>query len=137
MFSTFPDGWAGAGLLLLRATVGVGLIVQGTAYFADNRDLGLLTVVVAVLTIAVGILLLFGCLTRFSAVVAALVSMLSMFSWFPGPHVGMFETQMTTGLAIVIAAAVICLGSGAFSIDARLFGRREVIIPQNVPETEI
>ena len=137
MFSTFPDGWAGAGLLLLRATVGVGLIVQGTAYFADNRDLGWLLWVVAVLTIAVGVLLLFGCLTRSAAVIAAVVSVVSMFSWFPVSQVGIFETRMTSGLAVVIAAAIVCLGSGAFSVDSRLFGRREVIIPKNVPEADI
>ena len=137
MFSTFPDGWPGAGLLLLRASVGTGLIVQGTAYFGDNRDLGLLILVAAILMIAVGILLFTGCLTRFTAVLAAVASVLSMFSWFPGPHVGMFETRMTAALAMVIAAAVICLGAGAFSVDARLFGRREVIIPRNVHETDV
>jgi len=137
MFSTFPDGWSGAGLLLLRATVGVGLIVQGTAYFRDNRDLGLLILVVAGLMIAVGALLLTGCLTRFAAVAAAAISVVSMFSWLPDPRVGMFETGMTAALAIVIAAAVICLGAGAFSVDARLFGRREVIIPRNVHETDV
>ena len=137
MFSTFPDGWPGAGLLLLRATVGVGLIVQGTAYFGDNSDPGLLILVIAGFTIAVGTLLLTGFLTRLAASVTAVVAAVSMFWWFPGPHVGMFETRMTAGLAIVIAAAVICLGSGAFSVDARLFGRREVIIPTNVPRTDI
>jgi hypothetical protein len=36
---------------------------------------------------------------------------------------------MTTALSAVIALAVICLGPGALSLDARLFGRREIIIP--------
>jgi hypothetical protein len=36
---------------------------------------------------------------------------------------------MTAVLSAVIAVAVICLGAGALSLDARLFGRREIIIP--------
>jgi len=32
-------------------------------------------------------------------------------------------------LAMVIAIGLICLGPGAFSLDARLFGRREITIP--------
>ncbi|HEX3543577.1 MAG TPA: hypothetical protein VHT31_03545 [Candidatus Acidoferrum sp.] len=30
---------------------------------------------------------------------------------------------------IVMAAAIALLGPGAFSLDARLFGRREILIP--------
>jgi hypothetical protein len=31
----------------------------------------------------------------------------------------------------VVAAAIMLLGPGALSLDARLFGRREIIIPDN------
>jgi hypothetical protein len=34
-------------------------------------------------------------------------------------------------LCAAIAVAVIFLGPGALSLDARLFGRREIIIPNN------
>jgi hypothetical protein len=37
----------------------------------------------------------------------------------------------------VIAAAVAGVGPGAFSFDARLFGRREVIIPKNHDEKRV
>jgi uncharacterized membrane protein YphA (DoxX/SURF4 family) len=131
MFSTFPDGWPGAGLLLLRAAAGSGLIVQGTAYFGNKYDSGLPFLSIVLLTTSLGALLLVGCLTRFAAIAAAVASVGSMFSWFPVTNVGLFETRMTATLAAVIAAAVVCLGPGAFSVDARLFGRREVIIPKN------
>jgi uncharacterized membrane protein YphA (DoxX/SURF4 family) len=133
MFSTFFDGWPGAGILLLRAAVGSGLIVQSIAYFAGNPESGLLSLVLAVIAAVLGALLLIGCLTRFVAVVAALLCLASMFAWFPGPRVGIFENRMTAAFAIVTAMALTCLGAGAFSADASLFGRREVIIPKNPP----
>jgi putative oxidoreductase len=137
MFSTFPDGWPGAGLLLLRAAAGAGLFAQGIAYFSDKRDLAPLILAVALFTVCVGTLLLIGCLTRFTALLAALAGVAGMLSWFPGPNVGLFENRMTAALAVVIVAAVVCLGPGAFSVDARLFGRREVIIPKNPSAPDI
>lgn len=86
---------------------------------------------VTLLTVAVGVLLLIGCLTRFAALLAAVAGLGSVFLWFPTPNVGLFETRVTTTLAVVITAAVVCLGPGAFSVDARLFGRREIIIPHD------
>ena len=80
--------------------------------------------------ITFGALLLAGSLTRFAAVAAAVASAASLFSWFPAPRIGIFDTDVTAVLALVIVAAIICLGSGAFSVDAKLFGRREVIIPR-------
>jgi uncharacterized membrane protein YphA (DoxX/SURF4 family) len=155
MFSTFPDGWPGAGLLLIRATTGTGLVVQGVVCL-EKREPGLPFLSFAVFTIAVGGLLLIGCLTRFAGVAAALVSLAAAFSWlsehwlsapwFPGPsfsglwppglNVGLFATPMTAVLIAVMAVAVVCLGAGAFSVDARLFGRREVIIPKNLHDPD-
>jgi uncharacterized membrane protein YphA (DoxX/SURF4 family) len=129
MFSTFPDGWPGVGLLLLRATAAFGLIGQGIAYIGDQHDRGALIAVAAALMIGFGALLLIGSLTRFAAVAGGIASAASLFSWFPTPRIGIFQTDITAVLAIVIVAALMCLGSGAFSVDARLFGRREVIIP--------
>jgi len=133
MFSTFFDGWPGAGILLLRAAVASGLIVQSVAYFAGNPGLGLLSLILAVIAAVLGTLLLIGCLTRFVAVVAALLCLAGLFAWFPGPRVGIFESRTTAAFAIVTAMALTCLGAGAFSVDAILFGRREVIIPKTPP----
>jgi len=133
MFSTFLDGWTGAGILLLRASAACGLFVQSLAYFAGDREPGPLSLVLAVIAAVLGALLLIGCLTRFAAFMAALLCSASMFVWFPGPRVGIFESPMTAAFATVTAIALTCLGAGAFSIDARLYGRREVIIPKSPP----
>jgi hypothetical protein len=37
---------------------------------------------------------------------------------------------------VVIAVAIMCMGAGAFSLDARLFGRREIVIPPSSQKNE-
>jgi uncharacterized membrane protein YphA (DoxX/SURF4 family) len=58
-----------------------------------------------------------------------MVAMLTAFKVLPICSSGGFDSQLGLifGLAILLALAV--LGPGAYSIDARLFGRREIIIP--------
>jgi uncharacterized membrane protein YphA (DoxX/SURF4 family) len=131
VFSMFPDGLPGVGLFLLRAAAGAALLVQGAAYFVDWHDLPLLTVAIALLTIASGAALLIGYLTPFAGIVAGLISTGGAFSWLPVPNLYLFEARLTAILATVIVAALVCLGPGAFSLDARLFGRREIIIPSS------
>lgn len=135
MFSTFPGGWPGAGLLLLRAATGAGFIAQGITCFGDTHERAELAVIAA-LMLVVGALLLIGSLSRWAAIVATTTCLFSIFPWFPGPHLGLFENPMTAVLALVIAFSLVCLGPGAFSLDARLFGRREVIIPTNSPDNQ-
>ena len=127
----FPDGLPGAGLLLLRVATGGAFLVQGADYFVGRHDLTLLILVIALLTIVAGGALLIGCLTPFAGILAALFSIGDAFSWFPAPNSDLFQAKLTAALATVIVAALVCLGPGAFSLDAHLFGRREIIIPSS------
>jgi uncharacterized membrane protein YphA (DoxX/SURF4 family) len=132
-FSTFPDGLPGVGLLLLRATAGAPLIIHGAAYIVDWRGMTLLSVAVALMAIVAGLLLLVGYLTSFAGILAGISFAGCEFSWFPAPSFELFGAKLTAALGIAIVVALICLGPGAFSIDARLFGRREIIIPDGSP----
>jgi hypothetical protein len=40
-------------------------------------------------------------------------------------------SALTAFTLAAISAALVLLGPGAFSLDARLFGRREIIIPES------
>lgn len=135
MFSTFPDGWPGAGLMLLRAAGGAVLIVQGAGYFNDRHEPGFLPAIIVSAVIILGVLLLIGLLTRTVALLAALVGVSSVFAWFPGSSLNSYDAHMTEALSAVIALSLICLGPGALSLDARLFGRREIIIPPTSSRT--
>jgi uncharacterized membrane protein YphA (DoxX/SURF4 family) len=131
MFPTFPSGWPGVGLLLLRLTLGLTIGAYGAAYLAEWRHLGYVTWTVGLLAVAGGLSLLIGYLTPFTGALAGLTTVSSAFSWFPAPNSNLFDTGLATALATVIAVAIICLGPGAFSLDARLFGRREIVIPSS------
>jgi uncharacterized membrane protein YphA (DoxX/SURF4 family) len=130
MFSTFPGARPGVGLLLLRTTIGFTLITQGIAYFVDWHDLRLITSTIALMAMASGAMLLIGYLTPFASVVAALISVGDGLWWFQAPSWNLFDTRMAVSLTAIIALSIVCLGPGAFSIDARLFGRREIFIPE-------
>jgi uncharacterized membrane protein YphA (DoxX/SURF4 family) len=133
MFPTFPGGWPGVGLLLLRVAVGVPVLAQCVAYVVGWRHLGLAMWAVGLLAIASSVSLLIGYLTPFTGVLLALSGLGAALSWFPAPNPNLFDSKLATALASVIAVAMVCLGPGAFSVDARLFGRREITIPSSLP----
>jgi uncharacterized membrane protein YphA (DoxX/SURF4 family) len=80
------------------------------------------------LALVSGLLLLIGYVTPLAGLVAGLYSLSASLSLLPATSPISFG-KMTAVFATVIAVALVCLGPGAFSVDARLFGRREIIIP--------
>jgi hypothetical protein len=129
LFSTFPDGWPGAGLLLLRAAIGVIAIIQGGLYFADPGTLTLGTATTGLVAIASGALLSVGFLTPFAGTVVGLGTFGIGLAWFPAAPRNLFDARLPTVLAVIMTVAILFLGPGAFAVDARLFGRREIVIP--------
>jgi uncharacterized membrane protein YphA (DoxX/SURF4 family) len=127
----FPGGWPGLGLLALRAAVGGATIVQGLDRIADPGDSGLVAWAAGLLAAVSGAAVLAGFLTPLACVLAGLVSAAFALGWLPPPSTNLFNTSPSIVFLLVIAAALILLGPGGFSADARLFGRREIIIPKD------
>ncbi len=135
IFSTFPNGRPGAGLFLLRCVLGITLLAQGAQHLFQWHDLTSLIGVVAVVLIVIAALLLVGYLTPLASVLAGLASLSSVVISVPAS--GLLATKPTVAFAAAIAAALFFLGPGAFSLDACLFGRREVVISNSRPPSDL
>jgi uncharacterized membrane protein YphA (DoxX/SURF4 family) len=119
LFSTFPDGWPGLGLVLLRIGAAIPLVYFGVAGVAGTPEQSL-NIALRLAGAAGGLLLLFGLWTPVAGMVVACDELWSAFS----PHFAQVYDQWLHILLAVLAAAVAMLGPGAWSVDARLFGRK-------------
>jgi uncharacterized membrane protein YphA (DoxX/SURF4 family) len=81
------------------------------------------------LGLAAGAALLAGFMTPIAAVLVGLGVLGAGFSLLPAPSPNLLDARMSVIFAGIMSAAIVVLGPGAFSLDARLFGRREIIIP--------
>ena len=118
-FSAFPGGLPGVGLLLLRGFIALTLIDQCLAYIRSG-NLDLHDWLVATFVVVSGSCLLVGFLTPIVAVFVGVSAIAFVISTLPFNH-NVIDV-------IILAAALALLGPGAFSVDARLFGRREILI---------
>jgi len=131
LFSTFPSGYPGFGLLILRIALGITALIRGVMYLSETDDSMFLNQVGGLLAIAVGAFLLVGFMTTIISAIVLIGS--SLFVGF-SIAANLNASVVAEIYAIFLAAAIILLGPGAFSLDARFFGRREIIIPKKSPE---
>ena len=118
LFSAFPSGWPGVGLVLLRAFVSVTIISRTVPYVAQGKVSQLGWVVIG-LSLASAVCLFAGFMTP---VIATTVAIAATILTVSGAIPPLFEV-----ITLVITVAL--LGPGAFSLDARMFGRREILVP--------
>jgi uncharacterized membrane protein YphA (DoxX/SURF4 family) len=120
LFSTFADGWPGAGLLLLRLLTGATLIHFGIGGMRDGP--GPLTIGLQIIGIAAGIALMVGLFTPVTGALAAIAKM-----WIACLQFSTHSDDPWIALVQIILAATLAMtGPGAWSIDARRFGRKHI-----------
>ena len=130
LFSTFPHGSPGIGLLLLRAGAAAVLIVQGVACLALRHAGTWGTWAAGATEILTGALLIIGLMTPLAGVVGAIGTAGAALSWFPWPMPFPSGTGIGSLLRVIVMVGIALLGPGAISADAVLFGRREITIPR-------
>jgi hypothetical protein len=81
--------------------------------------------------------LLVGYLTPLVSVLAGLAGLSSGVPVISGPTSSLLATKPAVAFATAIAAALCFLGPGAFSLDARLFGRREIVFSNSHPPSDL
>ena len=130
-FSGFPTGYPGLALLLLRLVVGGAASSQAWLQVTANNGAFNSSVAVALLAFVTGLALIIGFMTPIAAVLLSAGGLLlTLDSSVPG-HLLLFESGMARLEFIAISAALISLGPGALSVDARLYGRREIEVNGN------
>ena len=116
LFSTFANGWPGAGLLLLRALVCVALLHDEIPQIIERPAFGV--IVPQMIAVLAGTFLLVGLWTP---VVGTLIAIVEV--WIIFVVAGDLSVPL---MLATIGAALAMIGPGAWSIDARLFGRKHI-----------
>ena len=125
--STFPSGWSAVALLLLRAIVGVSALGQGYLCLVHLSNWASLAK--AVVLLPFGLCVLAGFITPISSLLVAFGILAGSTSWFASPATKSLDCNAAAFEVVAISLALAMMGPGSFSIDARLFGRREIVIP--------
>jgi len=126
LYSMFPQGGPGLGLLLLRIATAAMFALNITHRF--NFDSPALYWAVVSLIAVISLSLCLGFLTPILAVIAGVTAVANLFlADQPG--------NVVYVLRILTAGALFFLGPGAYSVDAKLFGLRVTVVPprKNTP----
>jgi uncharacterized membrane protein YphA (DoxX/SURF4 family) len=116
LFSTFPNSWPGAGLLILRLAAGFGLAGVGIMP-GDLGDTAALFLRCTSLVVAVSLLI--GLATPVAGIVDAAIQIGIMIL---GKR---YDSSCVVAAALGMALAM--LGPGAWSLDAWVFGRKRIV----------
>ena len=119
LFSTFADGWPGVGLLLQRLLTGTTLLYCGILHLGKASPF--VPITPHIIGAGAGILLLVGLWTPVGGVLVTIVELWVVLSRVGDPLVPL--------ILAILGATLAMIGPGAWSIDARLFGRKHIEPP--------
>jgi uncharacterized membrane protein YphA (DoxX/SURF4 family) len=118
LFSTFADGWPGLGLLLQRTLVAIALFHYAIVSVRASTEFA--TALPQMIGAGAGLLLLIGLWTPLAGMFLALIELWIAFAHSGDPWISIILAALGITLAMI--------GPGAWSIDARLFGRKHIAV---------
>ncbi len=121
LFSTFAEGWPGAGLLLQRVLTSTILLYCGASHVVETARL--VPSVPYLIAAVAGVFLLIGLWTPVAGITIATVEVWISLAW-----------SGNSLMAIVLGglgATVAMIGPGLWSIDAQLYGRKHLQDPRH------
>ena len=98
-------------------------------YLINGQDTKILTLIAAMLSSITGLFLLLGLFNWLACSLSALISLGTILAPISAPGLNGASARFSALFTAVMAIALLCLGPGAYSLDARRHGRREIIIP--------
>jgi hypothetical protein len=121
LFASFPTGAPGCGLILLRIVAALSLQTDASGNLALTAHASLPGVALTLLSLA----LLVGLFTPVAALLSAAIEAAML-------------TSASADIALMMHGPVICaalalLGPGGYSLDARMFGSRVVVLHSSDP----
>ncbi len=116
--------------MLLRAALSAYSIVIGVSALSSAKSGILSGYANGVFNLAVGVSLLAGFLTPVAGLFSVLSGAMGGFKSLSGMTSGNQNPALMYLVLVLTSVAIVLLGPGAFSLDAWLFGRREIIIPR-------
>jgi putative oxidoreductase len=119
LFSTFASGWPGAGILFQRLLTAGALFYYAIAHLQETPVYP--AIILPLVAAGGGIFLLIGLWTPIAGMLIAVVEMWITFLRADGLLAPIMLTMLGASLAMI--------GPGAWSVDARLFGRKHIKTP--------
>lgn len=116
LFSTFANGWPGKGLLLQRLITAAVLFHSAIAHIGGPAPIA--STALRVSAAGVGVLLLAGLWTPVAGTLIAALELWIACTVAADPRVHILLATLGATLAMI--------GPGAWSVDARLFGRKRL-----------
>jgi uncharacterized membrane protein YphA (DoxX/SURF4 family) len=106
----------------------MAMLAEGTCYIRDPNA-SVASWCLGLSALAAGGLLVLGLFTPFVGVVVGLGVACVALSLLPVCTPNVFDSRAAVIFALTMLFTVIGAGPGRYSMDARMFGRREIIIP--------